>query len=114
MQVMDMLLFRLDRDESDAEIELALSMVGDFIAEYCCLAAIPESLFPLWADMTVDCLRLRRERAGEGEMPGLSAVTMGDVSYSFTDGGSDGSAAVQSLLADYKQRLDKARRGLFR
>ncbi|MEG1477988.1 MAG: hypothetical protein RSC20_00530 [Clostridiales bacterium] len=112
MQILEVVLKRLNTTVETAEINRGITRVGDLIKEYCCLGVIPESLFPLWADMVYDLIF--KEGTGEsGAFTGLSSISMGDVSYGFNRG-KNGKDVAEALLGDYKQRLNKARKGLFR
>lgn len=112
MEILDLVAQRLDTTEITEEIQITVNRVEQFIKEYCCLAEIPTSLWPLWADMVCDILN-NHGNAGNIASASLASVSMGDVSYSF-DQNSDLNGTINNLMANYRHRLNKVRRGLFR
>lgn len=112
MEILDLVLRRLDTENSSPEIEGTVVSVGQYIKEYCFLEEITEDLYPLWADMVYDLLK---DTAGGGpDITGLTSVSIGDVSYSFGNSGEGALVGAAPLLANYRHRLNKVRRGLFR
>ncbi|MDO4541313.1 MAG: hypothetical protein Q4C00_00595 [Bacillota bacterium] len=110
MEVLDLVLKGLSLDEVTPEAENAVTAVGQYIKEYCCLGEIPCELYPLWAEMALDVIAKERQGAGP-DTRSLTSVSMGDVSYGF---GAEPMVDAPTLLADYRHRLNKVRRGLFR
>ncbi|MEE0776604.1 MAG: hypothetical protein U0M15_06070 [Bacillota bacterium] len=111
-EVREMVLRRLGLDSATDEIQWAVTKAEDIIKGYCCLPAVPIEGKILWADLSYD---LAQETAGIGGLAGSTVVaaSMGDVSYTFGSG--DHSSMTADFLAEnYRHRLDKMRRGLFR
>lgn len=113
MRAREMVLQRLALTETNDEIEAALTEVAEFIRSYCHLADLPPSLDTLWADMTVDYLTALTGDGEGGAELAVSAVRMGDVSYTFGDMLST-DEMLRQLMRDYRYRLGQVRRGLFR
>lgn len=112
MEILDLVLQGLDTEASSPEIERTVVSVGEFIKEYCFLEEIPEELYPLWGDMVYDLLK--GDAAGGPDITGLTSVSIGDVAYSFGNGGDLSATGAAPLLANYRHRLNKVRKGLFR
>lgn len=113
MGILDLVLQRLSVAEVTEETDKTIAAVGQYIKEYCCLTEIPENLYPLWADMVYELLN--QDEIGEGlSFAGLTSVSMGDAAYSFNGRDDSAKEALDKLLADYRHRLNKVRRGLFR
>ncbi len=106
MTVEEMLLLKTGYFEFTPLLFLAVEETGNFIRSYCGLEEIPPVLNGLWADMALDYALEAEEDAEPSGF--IASIAMGDTAYTF-----DNSQKSSSLLEDYRQRLNRYRRGLF-
>ena len=87
-------------------------MKQDIIKNYCCLFEVPPEGKLLWADLAFD---LAQSGTGGDALQGsvVASASMGDVSYTFKNG-ENNTITAGALAENYRYRLDKMRRGLFR
>ena len=111
MGILDKVLSVMSLTESSPQVLYAIERVEAYIKEYCGLAEIPESAATLWCEMVCDLLRGEETAVGDFDT-NLSALSMGDVSYTF-DTKSEKSD-VNTILGNYQHRLNLLRKGLFR
>lgn len=111
MNVLDIVLARLNQQESTPAIDIAIAEVEQAIKTYCSISEIPDELNFVWADMVINLVVLR---GSNGPVAGnvLESIDMGDVSYSF-DNEASGLTYLQEIVGDYKKQLNKYRKGLF-
>jgi hypothetical protein len=112
MTVFDIILERLGQSQVTEAMVLAVAEAEQLIKNYCGITEVPGPLTFVWAELALASLA-DNEAAG-GSLPAtgavLSAVSLGDTSYSFA-AAKDGAAA--SLRQDVKSQLNRWRKGLF-
>ena len=111
MNVTEIVLARLNLQESTPSINIAIAEVEQAIKTYCSISDIPSELNFIWADMAINLVVLR---GSNGPVAGnvLESIDMGDVSYSF-DNEASGLTYLQEIVGNYKAHLNRYRKGLF-
>lgn len=104
MTVEEILLLKTGFFELSPQLALAVEEVERYICSYCGLGSVPADLNGLWADLA---LAYAEEAEEDRDAKGLLAsITMGDASYTFDND-------KRTILAAYRERLNRYRRGLF-
>ena len=110
--IIAIVLQRMKQEAVDEEITWAVEKAEDIIKNYCCLFEVPPEGKLLWADLAFD---LAQSGTGGDALQGsvVASASMGDVSYTFKNG-ENNTITAGALAENYRYRLDKMRRGLFR
>ncbi|MGI6361019.1 MAG: hypothetical protein ACOX05_01770 [Bacillota bacterium] len=102
---------RLPLEGFEQQSEAALAEAEQLIKNYCGLAAVPEQLFHVWAQLAVDIVKADHPEDFPQMGEFLTAVSLGDSSYSFSAAGRQ--EFLGQLRYNYADSLNKFRKGMF-